>query len=67
MSQMRSFLGLCNVNKFFVIGLAKIAAPLNMQLEKEKSLYFKLNEKKCETIQKLKKKLLSLSVVAVPR
>ena len=67
-TQLRSFLGLCNVYRRFVPGFSKIAAPLNALLRKGESPNLgMLNEGQLQAFNSLREKLLQLPVLAFPK
>jgi hypothetical protein len=67
-SELRSFLGLCNVYHRFVAGFAKIAAPLNFLLRKGESPQLDyLSEEQLAAFETLRKRLLDPPILALPR
>ena len=67
-SEMRSFLGLCNVYRRFVKGFTKIANPLNRKLRKgEKPTWSKLTDEEQLAFETLKEALTSPLILALPR
>ena len=67
-TELRSFLGLCNVYRRFVPHFSSLAAPLNAYLTKGKPpLLGKLSDAAISAFETLRKKLLSPPVLALPR
>ncbi|CDF40870.1 unnamed protein product [Chondrus crispus] len=67
-TQLRSFLGLCNVYRRFVPHYAKIAHPLNQLLTKEQSVQLEGFDEPCEkAFHKLKDAILAPPVLALPK
>lgn len=66
-SEMRSFLGLCNVYRRFVPCFAKNAAFLNKKLKNEKTSQFVLDYQERRAVNELKNYLVSPPVLALPR
>ena len=67
-TQLRSFLGLCNVFRRFVQGFSKIARPLNEMLKKDASPdYENPTEDQLKAFQDLKTVLLNPPVLALPK
>jgi hypothetical protein len=67
-SELRSFLGLCNVYRRFVPGFAKVAAPLNKLLRKGESQKLGvLTEEQLKAFDALRARLLDPPVLALPR
>jgi hypothetical protein len=67
-SELRSFLGLCNVYRRFVAGFAKIAAPLNALLRKGESPTLRqLTTEQMDAFNTLRERLLRPPVLALPR
>ena len=66
-SQMRSFLGLCNDYRRFVPNFTRLAKPLNRKLKKDRSIRFELDDSEKEAVDALKEKLTSTPVLALPR
>jgi transposase InsO family protein len=67
-TELRSFLGLCNVYRRFVKGFAKIAAPLNVLLRKgEKTVLDVLTEEQAKAFETLRTALLNPPILALPR
>lgn len=67
-SELRSFLGLCNVYRRFVAGFAKIAAPLNALLRKGENPQFgTLSEEQLAAFETLRTRLLDPPILALPR
>jgi hypothetical protein len=67
-TQLRSFLGLCNVYRRFVPGFSKISGPLNALLRKGESPNFgMLNEEQLQSFNYLREKLLHPPVLALPK
>jgi hypothetical protein len=65
-SELRSFLGLCNVYRHFVAGFAKIAAPLNILLRKGASPQLNsLSEEQLAAFETLRTRLLGPSIIAL--
>lgn len=58
-TQLRSFLGLCNVYRRFTKDFASIEEPLNKQLKKYENEEFTLTEKQMESFNELKSRLTS--------
>lgn len=66
-SQMRSSLGLWNVNICFVPGFAKIAAPLSKKLKNGEHSQFVLDDQERRAVNELKHRLVIPPVMAQPR
>lgn len=67
-TEIRSFLGLCNVYRRFVKNFARIAAPLNKKLHKDKPKYFgPLDEEELQAFATLRNCLLSPPILALPK
>jgi transposase InsO family protein len=67
-TELRSFLGLCNVYRRFVPGFAKIAGPLNQLLKKGEGPHIgPLSVEQLTAFEKLREKLLQPPVLALPR
>jgi hypothetical protein len=67
-TELRSFLGLCNVYRRFVAGFAKIAHPLDQLLRKRESPKLGvLTQEQLEAFEKLRQKLLDPPILALPR
>jgi RNase H-like domain found in reverse transcriptase/Reverse transcriptase (RNA-dependent DNA polymerase) len=67
-SELRSFLGLCNVYRRFVPGFAKISAPLNALLRKGESPQLsELSLEQKEAFEKLRHNLLDPPILALAR
>ena len=67
-TELRSFLGLCNVYRRFVPGFAKIAAPLNTLLKKGESPNIgEFSTDQLGAFNALREKLLHPPVLALPR
>jgi Reverse transcriptase (RNA-dependent DNA polymerase)/RNase H-like domain found in reverse transcriptase len=67
-TELRYFLGLCNVYRRFVPGFAKIAGPLNQMLRKGESPQLgKLSVEQLQAFESLRAKLLHPPVLALPR
>ena len=67
-TELRSFLGMCNVYRRFVKGFAKIAAPLNRKTGKDQPFEFEvLTDEEYEAFEELKKRLISPPILALPR
>jgi hypothetical protein len=67
-TELRSFLGLCNVYHRFVANFAKIAHPLNQLLRKGESPQLgELTQEQFEAFEKLRQKLLDPPILAFPR
>lgn len=67
-TELKSFLGLCNVFRRFVPNFARVAALLRRRMEKNKSYHFgRLNETAVETMETVKHRLLSLLILSPPR
>jgi transposase InsO family protein len=68
LTELRSFLGLCNVYRRFVPSFARIAAPLNALLRKgESRSEFAFTELQHEAFDSLREKLLHPPILALPR
>ena len=68
MTQLRSFLGACNVFRRFVKGFAKIAGPLNNMLRKDVDPDFdNPTDEQLTAFEALKKALVEPPVLALPR
>jgi len=67
-TQMRSFLGLCNVYRRFVPNFARIAAPLNERLKKGQPTEFgPLSEEEQAAFKELRARLITPPILALPR
>jgi hypothetical protein len=67
-SELRSFLGFCNVYRRFVAGFSKIAAPLNALLRKGESPQLgTLTGEQLQAFETLRAKLLNPPILALPR
>ena len=67
-TQLRSFLGMCNVYRRFVENFARIAAPLNKKLRKGEPFEFgHLNDAEHSAFLTLKDKLVNPPILALPR
>jgi RNase H-like domain found in reverse transcriptase len=67
-TELRSFLGLCNVYRRFIKGFAKIAAPLNILLRKgETSQLSPLSPEQVFAFDTLRASLLHPPILALPR
>ncbi|CAN8067637.1 unnamed protein product [Agarophyton chilense] len=67
-TELRSFLGLCNVFRRFVKSFARIAAPLNSKLEKNKPFNFEtLTDTEHEAFEKLRQRLIRPPILAISR
>lgn len=68
MTELKSFLGVCNLFRRFVPNFARIAALLNRKSEKGPTFHFgKLNETKIEALETLQYRLLSPPILALLR
>ena len=68
LTELRSFLGLCNVFRRFVPNFARIAAPLNRKLRKgEPTVFGPLNEEEMGALEELKKRLIEPPILTLPR
>jgi hypothetical protein len=66
-TQLRSFLGMCNVYRRFVDKFAKIAGPLSDMLKKGEAEIFTLNEKQQEAFNKLRESLIQPPILTLPK
>jgi RNase H-like domain found in reverse transcriptase len=67
-TEIRSFLGLCNVYRRFVAGFAKIASPLNALIRKGESPRLgELSSEQLAAFEKLRDNLLNPPFLALPR
>ena len=67
-TELRSFIGMCNVYRRFIKNFARIAAPLNRKLEKNQPFTFgTITGTDYEAFQELKTKLISPPILALPR
>ena len=67
-TELRSFLGMCNVYRRFIQGFAKIAAPLNKKTGKNQPYDFEiLTDAEFAAFEELKRRLVSPPVLALPR
>ncbi|CAN8071938.1 unnamed protein product, partial [Agarophyton chilense] len=67
-TDIRSFIGLCNVNRRFVKEFGKIAAPLNKKLQKgDPGRFENLSNDEMDTFEELKRALLSPPTLALPK
>ena len=68
LTQVRSFLGACNVYRRFVKGFARIAKPLNDMLRKDATNDFdNPTEEQLEAFETLKKALVTPPILALPK
>ena len=63
-SEIRSFLGLAGYYRLFVEGFSRLAAPMTRLTQK--NVKFEWSDKCERSFQKLKEKLISASIVALP-
>jgi hypothetical protein len=67
-TELRSFLGLCNVYRRFVAGFAKIASPLNALLRKVESPRLgELSSEQLAAFEKIRENLLNPPILALSR
>ena len=67
-TELRSFLGMCNVEQRFVQGLAKIAAPLNRKTGDNPPFEFEvLTDTQYAAFEELKRRLVSPPILTLPR
>ncbi|CDF38306.1 unnamed protein product [Chondrus crispus] len=67
-TELRSFLGMCNVYRWFVQGFAKVAAPLNKNTGKNQPYDFEvLTDAEYAAFEELKRRLVSPPILALPR
>ena len=67
-TELRSFLGLCNVYRRFVPNFARIAAPLNKKLMKDQPTNFEtLSAEEYDAFQTLKRRLIEPPILALPK
>ena len=67
-TQVRSFLGMCNVYRRFVAGYTKIAHPLNQKVRKDQpETWETLSPEEIEAFNQLKKSLVTAPILALPR
>ena len=66
-SELRSFLGLCNVYRRFIPGITNIAQPLNNLLKKDQPDSFECNEDQLTSFRKLIDAILSPEILALPK
>ena len=67
-TELRSFIGMCNVYRRFVPNFARIAAPLNKRLKKgEPTQLGPLSEEELESYETLKTNLVTAPILALPR
>lgn len=67
-TELKSFLALCNVLRRFVASFARIAAALNFRLKKTSALYFgRLNKTEIEALESLQHRLLPPLILLLPR
>ena len=67
-TELRSFLGMCNVYRKFVSGFAKIAAPLTDMLRKgEPDTFDDLTEAQAHAFSQLKNALINPPILTLPR
>ena len=66
-TELRSFLGMCNVYRRFVPNFARIAAPLSVRTGKNQPSEFQLDEAGLEAFNTLREHLLNPPVLALPR
>lgn len=65
-TELKSFLGICNVFRRTVATLSRIAFPLNQNLRKDQRFNFKVNKKELEAMKKLQEKVISSLVLPLP-
>ena len=66
-TELRSFLGLCNVYRRFVASFARVAAPLTAKLQKDRPFNFgPLNKEETEAYERLRDSMISPPVLALP-
>jgi Reverse transcriptase (RNA-dependent DNA polymerase) len=67
-SELRSFLGLCNVYRRFISGFAKFASPLNaLLLKRESPQLGVLSKEQLQSFDTLRAKLLKPPILELPR
>ena len=66
-TELRSFLGLCNVYRRFVRDFAEKATPLNRKLRKGEPTSFELNDEEMKSFNTLRDALTTTPVLALPR
>ena len=68
LTELRSFLGLCNVYRRFILNFAKTARPLTRKLEKDQTVRFgPLNDEEQKAFETLRDSMVSPPVLALPR
>ena len=67
-TELRSFLGMCNVYRRFVPNFARVAAPFNRKLSKGEPYAFEtLTDREYEAFHNLRDKLVRPPILALPR
>ena len=67
-TEIRSFLGMCNVYRRFIPNFARIANPLNRKLHNGQPVSFEiLTDEEYDAFEELKGKLISPPILALPR
>ena len=67
-TDVRSFLGLCNVFRRFVPNFARVAAPLNLMLQKgQPDKFDELTDEQKAAFNELKERLISPPILALPQ
>ena len=66
-TEIKSFLGICNVYRRFIIDFATISAPLNALLRKDAPDNFELRQNQIDSFNNLRQKLTSPPFLSLPK